>query len=157
MVEPSKFAFMVGVDHRIQYSRPGDGPIWAKDVRSFQRYLVDEGRRHHIDLLAEEFNQKALATSGAATSTGLEAARHIPAKHLFCDPDDDERATLGVSTDEQRETVWLARLQSFGATRPMFVCGDTHVDTFGGKLVASGFHVEVLSRGWGHDWLMKDF
>lgn len=151
-----KTAFVVGVDHGIQYTNADCGPEWTSDIRAFENYLVDEATKHGVDLLAEEFSQEQVQNNNATGCTVRDAAGRAHKPHLFLDPDTAERAASGISTGDQREVEWLRRLRHAGATRPLVVCGDDHVDSFSTRLKAAGFRTTVLGRKWGNDWRFRN-
>ena len=151
-----KAAYLIGVDHRIQYTNGGCGPEWTLDIQQFEDYLVERATTLDADLMAEEFSEEAVRRSNATGCTVRDAARRAGRKHLFLDPDTAERAEAGVSTHDQREREWLRRLRNSEARRPLIVCGDGHVDSFAVRLGAAGFQVSVLSCNWGNDWALKD-
>lgn len=149
-------AYLIGVDHRIQYTNAGCGPEWTLDIQRFEDYLVERATTLDVDLLAEEFSDEAARLSNATHCTVGDAARRAGRGHLYMDPDTAERAEAGISTDDQREQEWLRRLRGFDARRPLIVCGNGHVDSFAARLGAAGFRVSVLSCNWGNDGALKD-
>jgi hypothetical protein len=143
--------YLVGVDHGLQYSNAKYGPERLESVKKFSDYLKDQAGEMAVDTLAEEFSEEALSANGAAASVAKKVASGLGIRHLFCDPDREERTSLGVSDPNQREEIWLGRLLAAGAERVLFVCGNDHVESFQGLLVSRGDQAEVLSRDWGHE------
>jgi hypothetical protein len=144
--------FLVGVDHRIQYTNAACGPEWTAEIRAFEDYLISEVAKRSVDLVAEEFNEELLAQNSATACTVRDAASRGHCPHMFCEPNNAERTVLNLSTNERREEVWLQRLVETDARRILFVCGDDHLTTFAQRLKASGFSVTELARGRGSDW-----
>ncbi len=99
-------------------------------------------------LLAEEFSTEACDLSGVSASVAQLVARELGIAHLFCDPTTEERKRHGITSHDDRECFWLERLLTVKPTRVLFVCGDTHLETFGDKLRSAGYEVAILSRGW---------
>jgi hypothetical protein len=151
-----KTAFVVGVDHRIQYTNTACGPEWTSDIREFEDYLVREATKHEVDVLAEEFSEEVVQMNHATGCTVRDAAGRACIDHLFLDPDTSERAASDITRGDQREMEWLSRLRRTGATRPLVVCGDDHVDSFTDRLEAAGFRTSVLSRDWGNNWMLRN-
>jgi hypothetical protein len=156
MSSESRIAHLVSADHRIQYTNPSCGPEWAADICKFEDYLVSEATRLKVDLLAEEFSEELVRRNCASGCTVRDAASRAKKPHLFCDPDLAERERAQISNDDLREQEWLARIQRARAHRPLMVCGDNHIESFGKHLRTAGFEVSVLSRNWGHSWELKN-
>lgn len=153
-----KKIFLVGVDHKIQYTNAHDGPEWKGDICHFEDYLVNQGQNLAIDLLAEEFSEEAVHINNATGCTVRDAARRLNKHHIFCDPDTQQRKEKGIAKGDhdRREMFWLEQLNGTTGQRVLFICGDDHVDSFSPKLQAAGFEAQVLSRDWGKDWRSKD-
>lgn len=99
-------------------------------------------------LLAEEFSAEACGLSRVSASVAQLVAHELGIAHLFCDPTTEERRRHGITSHDDRECFWLERLLTVKPTRLLFVCGDSHQETFGDKLRSAGYDVEILSRGW---------
>jgi hypothetical protein len=93
--------------------------------------------------------------------------------HAYCDPDENERQTLGILgeakldyhkwyyewTDEEfesrktldnqkRELIWLDRLQNIFIDPMLFVCGIDHLRSFSALLEGSDFSFQIADRTW---------
>jgi hypothetical protein len=145
-------AFLVGVDHRIQYTNLACGPEWLLEIKTFKLYLKNQAADLNVDLLAEEFNEELVAKNSATKSTVRDAANQSGCRHLFCDPNRAERKEKRIDSNDQREMFWLERITASNARRVLFVCGNDHVNTFTEKLRNEGFDVSVLTCGWGRNW-----
>jgi hypothetical protein len=113
-----------------------------------------EGKRQPDEREAEAFREELTAEFGTAPAplnweTVLEQfseAKNI--EHRFCDPDSKERKALGIEDPDsergraQREQVWLSCIADCKDKRVLFVCGDTHHDSFAQLLESNGFNVQ---------------
>jgi hypothetical protein len=146
------FVCIVGVDHRIQWIPQFPGDQWRDELEKFIAYIQCQCEENGLELVAEEFSEYLVGSNRAVDSTARLAANRMTLPHLFCDPDPHERTLLGVQNYEDRENEWLRRLLSFRAQRILFICGDSHVNTFEARLVKLGHQANVLSRNWGQGW-----
>lgn len=148
---------LVGVEHRIQWIPQHTGPEWQQDLDQFAAHLRQYAVQARVDLLAEEFSEEALRRSNARDSVARSVAASLQIAHMFCDPDTNERRQLSIENDVQREAYWLARLRESAASVVIFVCGDSHVDSFRAKAEAAGHDAEVVSQNrWGYGWQLKE-
>ncbi len=146
-------AFIIGVNHRIQYTKTNYKLEWKNEICSFSDYLAEKATLLNVDLIAEEFNDEAIHKNDASTCTVRDTAKRISRKHLFLDPDSRERPASFTSKEEKmeyREDEWLRRIKIIDSSVFIIVCGDAHVDSFAAKLDKAGYDVEILSRNqWG--------
>lgn len=77
--------FLVGVDHRIQYTNASCGPDWRAQIHTFENYLVSQVRELSADFLAEEFSEELVAINGATACTVRDAAARAKCAHCFCE------------------------------------------------------------------------
>lgn len=145
--------YLVGVNHRIQYTNADCGPEWSAVIRTFEDYIVLKAVELKVELLAEEFNQDGIDRSNATGCTVRDAAKRCGKRHLFCEPSMTERQNQGIDTPDKRELIWLRKLKDSNASSILFVCGDSHLSSFMGKLNGEGARTEILSNGWGHGWM----
>ena len=101
--------YLVGVDHRIQYTNTSCGPEWRAEIRAFEDYLVSKADELKVQLLAEEFNQERVERNNATGCTVRDAAKRSGKQHLFCEPPKSQ----GTDTPDKREYIWLAKLKDF--------------------------------------------
>jgi len=142
--------YIIGVDHIIQHK----GYITnakEKAIAKFQRYVCEKVENLQITLLAEEFSVDAVKGNDVSISTLGEVAEQEGIQHLFCDPGMAERKRLGIShgieSSAEREAYWLEQLDRFRTESVIFVCGDSHVDSFLERLRSSGISSQILSAG----------
>jgi len=147
--------YLVGVNHRIQYTNSGCGSEWRDEIQALEDYLVSKANELKIELLAEEFNQALMERNHAIGCTVRDAARRCGRKHLFCEPTMLERDSLGIDTPDKRENIWLERLKDSQVFSILFVCGDDHLKSVSEKLNAQGVETSILSEEWGKDWMHK--
>ena len=147
---------LVGVEHRIQWIPQNSGPEWQQDLDQFAAHLRDIVLETKADLIAEEFSEELIWINNALDSVSRNVASSLDIKHLFCLLNETERQQLGIETDDQRESLWLARLLESTASTAVFVCGDKHIDSFREKATAAGHKVQIKSRNcWGYEWPLK--
>jgi hypothetical protein len=141
-------AFLVGVDHELQYLRSDLLDYKGEAVDNLRIHLTDSVHGRQVVLLAEEFSTEACDLNRVSASVAQLVACELGIPHLFCDPTTEERTRHGITSHDDRECFWLERLLTVKPTRLLFACGDSHLETFGDKLRSAGYEVEILSRGW---------
>jgi len=140
--------YLVGVDHIIQH----EGFMFQQKkecIARFKDYLRAEARRRGVTLLAEEFSESLLDMNQTKISAVRDVANELQIEHRFCDPTSQERETEEIISDDQREFYWLEKIRDAIERNIMFVCGDSHIDTFSVKLKKVNVEVEVISTNWG--------
>jgi len=162
--------FIIGVNHNIQYVFEGKSP----STESFKQYLVAEITKHSISLIAEELSIEAINRNKAIDSIAHVTALSIGIKHLYADPDLKARESLGIPSEKQireelglgrilshgqlacldeakskyypiREKYWLSQIKDQNCSKVLFLCGDSHVESFASLCSNKGHHVDVLS------------
>lgn len=151
-----KAVFLIGVNHAIQTYYEERGPKTQEKLDSFLEHLVEASQINDCSLIAEEFFETLIESNGGTDSVARLAARRVGVKHLFCDPNAEERRSLGIQQGDprnagQREGEWLRRMEDSGQNRILFVCGDSHIESFGNLLKTHGAQVTVLSTDWGRN------
>lgn len=162
---------LIGTSHKYQKE---DKDCSKQDVQAFKDFLEKACRVYNIRTVAEEMSEQALEEAHRNNSIPQQAAKALSLKHLFCDPDGERRALLGieyetaivevffdrVSCDEakrrkcesrtKRELYWLERLQTVPESEwpVLFICGADHVKSFKGILEDNGFSVETIADDW---------
>jgi hypothetical protein len=83
-------------------------------------------------------------------SVAKQVADRLGLRHLFCDPDRNEREALAISTSRDREDLWASGLESLSPneTSIIFLCGAKHSDTFKMTLEHWGLHARVHCDDW---------
>ncbi len=156
MAKNTHVVYLIGVDHRIQYTNNSCGPEWKSDIQTLENYLVSKVTEFGIELLAEEFSQECIEWNNASGCTVRDAAERCEKTHLFCDPTTSERASLGINTPDMREKYWMEKIKGSEASSVLFVCGDDHLESFSEILKAQGIEAQIVSQGWGKDWMFKE-
>jgi hypothetical protein len=107
------------------------------------------------DLVAEEMSEEGLRLfrdEGATGSVARDVAGRLGVRHLFCDPDSEERAGLAVPSGKegwpQRERCWWQKLRAVDFTRCAFVLGTQHVEGFATLLASESIAVLIESKNW---------
>jgi hypothetical protein len=124
-------------------------------IAKFEQYVCEKVESLKISALAEEFSLDSVKINGVSASTLSEIAAQKQLQHIFCDPGITERKRLGISSgiegSAEREEYWLEQLDCLRTESLIFICGDSHVDSFQERLRSSGISAQVLSRGWGKE------
>jgi hypothetical protein len=167
---------IVGTSHHYQFGAGASyGPheCSANDHAAFAGLLRKVAESSAADAIAEELNEQALREVGSNASVPQLLARELKIPHLFCEPDREERQSLGIQDEnsirisafpktldeklvqrlveqswKRREEEWLRRLDGLASYRIVFVCGASHVETFVPRAIEHGFHVEVRHADW---------
>jgi hypothetical protein len=159
--------FIVGTSHTFQLGKDG------QKAREFRRVLIDAAKSNVCLLIAEELNPQALAEAEVPTSVPQDVATELGLEHVFCDPNRDERASLGIvqetdiqakymfkTTDEEviqteidislraREEYWVERLKHHSLWPLLFVCGANHVRSLCDLLQVNGIVATVVESDW---------
>lgn len=150
---------------------------YAKASNKFKPYLKDLCLKERPDLIAEELNEDAIRKWKAHDSVARKIASLLRVRHLFCDPDLEERKALGIKgfkeivqelgygavlTREQssevekiekkhwekRERFWLGKLIEEQFAKCIVLVGANHVDRFNALLTANGFRSAIVERDW---------
>ena len=165
----AKSVVLIGTSQKYQILSNAAAP-------EFQALIEEVCVRFHIRAIAEEFSSEGLAQKDAAWTVCKEVADALHLRHRYCDPNNEQRAALGVrgendirargflanwdpETIEQevrkshaiRERYWLERLLEVNCWPALFVCGTNHVVPFQTLLRINGIssHIRV------HDWASK--
>jgi hypothetical protein len=70
--------------------------------------------------------------------------------HVYCDPDPEERRSLNIKRPQDRELMWIDRIQPFSpnGTSIIFVCGADHSASFQSLLERSSLHARIHCQDW---------
>lgn len=166
--------YIIGVDHKIQYKFW----LQKCQYSQFEAYLGKQVAKYGVALIAEELSEEAMQPCGVKESLGQMVAQELGVEHRFCDPTSEERESLGIPSEAElkqhlglgkflkdtepqrleeeeqkywpiRERFWLDRICDATVQPVLFLCGDTHVDSFLRLLESEGHDAKVLSRHWG--------
>lgn len=142
--------FLIGTDHGLQVG-VSDAPEGC--YAEFENLIHAAATTNSVKLIAEELSA---AFVGENRSLCDKVAGELGIAHMFCDPNNRERETLGLPKIDDRKTWgpreehWLSRLE--GVEFPiLFVCGANHVLSFSKKCLARGISVVVLEDDWKPD------
>lgn len=142
-----KILFLIGTSHIFQKGLQDAPEGCYIDFREMVQQAV---RDRSVQTLSEEMSVEAL---GNTISLCKKIASELDIFHIFCDPNDDERLSLGLpakddsSTWSGREEEWLSRLK-LASFPVLFICGANHVDSFQKKCRNQGITVTVLESDW---------
>lgn len=95
---PHTMIYLVGIKH--EYQHDGSDRVDESAKRNFIAALENMIKECGVSLIAEEFSVQALKNSNATVSTARHIANKLNIKHLFCDPNDEERKNIGVPSRE---------------------------------------------------------
>jgi hypothetical protein len=124
--------------------------------------------------IAEEMSQEALRLHGAIDSIPRQVAEELHIAYRDCDPDSEERMTLGLVIDEdeirmpmalngkasaeidvavatdraKREREWIRRLVQLDTWPVVFVCGRNHAHGFRAQLLAADIDATFYNPDW---------
>lgn len=91
--------YLIGVYHNIQHDGNGCADLSVRN--KFQVFLMGKVKKYDIVLLAEEFSEEALQEHNATAGTLKYGADRLNIKHLFCDPNKEERKIIGILCREK--------------------------------------------------------
>jgi hypothetical protein len=170
--------YLIGGNHAVQFKSVltqmfGESERVWKKREAFKAHVAEMIDKLDIEILAEEFSEEAKRQSDVREKFGESALQQFSwdtvleqfhktkgIEHRFCDPDSEEREALGIEEPDsergraQREQVWLSRIADCQHRRVLFVCGDTHYDSFAQLLATNGFNVR---RGPHYDISDEEF
>jgi len=90
--------YLMGVDHSVQYTSPGTD---NQRAYTFIELVDNIIYQHKIEVLAEEFSNEACASNHVSESLCCMYAREHHLKHIYCDPNTDERKSLGIRSHSE--------------------------------------------------------
>ncbi|SRR6266446_3218247 len=158
----STAAIVVGTSHTLQRT--------SMELKAF---LEDLCREFKIRAVAEEMSEEALSQHGGVASIPMQVARALATSHKLCDPNNAERAKLGIrqetdirvqafpstlpesevmaalaDSNAKREQFWLEQLQNLNVWPVLFICGADHVVSFSQLLRCHGIATHVAAEDW---------
>jgi hypothetical protein len=161
-----KSVVLIGTSHKYQV------PSCAA-ASKFQAFVEKVGARFHVRAIAEEMSLEALAQKSAARTVCNEVADAQNLGHRYCDPNNAQRAALGVRDELDiraqgflanwsqeaieieireshiiRESYWLEQLLELDHWPALFVCGADHVTSFQALLKINGVSADIGARDW---------
>jgi len=173
----NKRLFLIGTTHTYQYGARNtwrkDAPCTQEAEAAFRVLLKESVTRVEAQGIAEEMNVQFLSEAGKFASVPQLIATELQLPHVFCEPDRCERKALGIAPEDhirllaqvngaseenveralakqfqQRESVWVERVNGLGAWPVLFVCGADHVCSFSESLAQAGVECEILHADW---------
>jgi hypothetical protein len=120
-------------------------------VERFESYLQDAAISLNATAIAEENSKQLVDQLEGGSSVAKKVAEELDLRHAYCDPDLDERASLGVGIHkEDREPIWMDRIQplSPNETSIIFVCGACHSVSFHSLLERNSLHARIHCQDW---------
>lgn len=158
----STMVIVVGTSHTLQRT--------SMELNAFLKDLCEEFKARAI---AEEMSEEALSQNGCGASIPMQVARASALKHRLCDPNNAERAKLGIrqeadirahalpatlpesevatslaDSNAKREQYWLEQLRGLNEWPVLFVCGADHVASFCRLLKHEGIAPHVAAEDW---------
>jgi hypothetical protein len=146
--------YILGIDHLVQHNKS------LVETISFIKYIEIFIINKQIEVVAEEFSEYAASLNKVQMSTTKEVSDRLKRIHLYCDPNHEERKKIGIRDDNQikkdlgittpyiasqdlsrfdlekkkdffkRETFWYKKIEKYLAKNILFICGNTHLETF---------------------------
>ena len=118
-------------------------------VERFESYLRDAAICLNAKVIAEENSQYLVDQIEGGFSVAKKVAEELGLLHAYCDPDAEERRSLGIRL-EDREPIWMDRIKHFSPneTSIIFVSGADHSITFQAVLERGGLHARIHCQDW---------
>ncbi len=122
----------------------------AAIVECFESYLRDAAISLNAKAIAEENSKHRVDQMEGGSSVAKKVADELGLLHAYCDPDPEERRSLGIQRPEDREPIWMDRIQPFSPneTSIIFVCGGDHSITFRSLIERGGLHARIHCQDW---------
>jgi hypothetical protein len=150
---------IIGTDHKkTQFWSDAIRQNKAKDtcaaiVGRFELYLRDATILLEAAVIAEENSEQRVdkMDGGSPASVAKTVADALGLRHVYCDPDLNERGALGVGKHQNdREPIWMDRIQRFSPneTSIIFVCGADHAVSFQSLLEWNGLYAGIYCEDW---------
>jgi hypothetical protein len=119
-------------------------------VERFEAYLRHAAISLNAMVIAEENSEYGVDLMAGGSSVAKKVAEELGARHIYCDPDPEERRTLNIQRPEDRELIWMGRVQSISPNgiSIIFVCGADHSRTFQSLLERNGIHALIHCQDW---------
>lgn len=119
-------------------------------VEAFEDYLREVATAAGAPVIAEENSQYCVDQMEGGASVAAKVAEGFGLRHVYCDPDREERIRLSIKSLEEKERVWLKRLQAFSPNKTsiIFICGADHCRTFQALLQQNGLKAQIHCENW---------
>jgi len=122
----------------------------AAIVERFESYLRGAAISLNATVIAEESSEYRVRLMEGGSSVAKKVAEELGLRHIYCDPDPEERRALNVQNSEDREIIWMHRVQALfpNGSSLLFVCGADHSLTFRSALESNGIDARIHCRDW---------
>ena len=102
--------YLLGVNHGVQFeSKTSDMNV----INAFEDYLRDACARYNTDCIAEEMSIESLKKWEATRYVCRSIADTLSIRHMFCDPDSNERKKKGIKLEKEvREALGYGQILS---------------------------------------------
>jgi hypothetical protein len=164
---PVKRLVLLGTSHAIQRGESGR----PSDLEARLEIVC---RDFAVRALGEEMNREVLAKGNTPETVGERVARRLGLAHIYCDPTEAERMSMGTTTvpkihaqawrldwsDEETarqlathndlvEGYWFGRIRELDLWPMLFMCGAEHVSSFSRRASQQGHEVVIADKDWG--------
>jgi len=166
--------YLVGVNHGVQFeNKTSDMHV----INAFEDYLREACAEYTIDCIAEEMSIESLKQWEATRYVCKSIADELSIRHIFCDPDSNERKKKGIKLEKEvreelgygqilsdsqvkqldealkiqwplREQYWLEKMLEAKVDRTLFVLGSSHIESFSEVLTQKGMGGVILKEKW---------
>ena len=161
-----RHVMLIGTSHKYQLRG-------TPAADAFRTFIEQVCATKPFRAIAEDMSLEGLTNRQASRSVCEEIAIELGLCHRYCDPDNQQRSTLGIrqkniikiegwlsgrseenirqeiSTSHSiREQCWLDKLLDLERWPVLFVCGACHIESFGRLAEANGLSVDVAAVDW---------
>jgi hypothetical protein len=122
----------------------------AELVEDFEVYLRNTAISLQAKVIAEENSNYLVIQMMGGLSVAKKVAEELGVRHVYCDPDPQERLALNIRGPQDREAIWIDRVQPFSPNESsiIFICGAHHSLTFRSLLQRRGLHACIHCKDW---------
>jgi hypothetical protein len=136
-----KVIYLIGIDHQVQHAKNID------IAKLFSSYLEKKVTDLNVDIIAEEWFEELLEMNNVTSTIPQDIAKKFKIKHIFCDPNKQERERIGWKTkadNHLREKYWLDKIKNSSQKNIIFICGSEHLESFKKLIITEGYRAEIL-------------
>jgi hypothetical protein len=122
----------------------------AAIVERFESYLRGATISLKATVIAEENSEYLVESMKGGSSVARKVAEELGVRHVYCDPDREERSAMNIQNAEDRETIWMRRVQPLfpNTASIIFVCGADHSLTFRSVLERNAIDARIYCQDW---------
>lgn len=144
----------MGANHSLQHRHPNTMNKEKEEILlEFFQYISEKVQLLKISTIAEEFSLEACHISNCESSVIQEIATQLGIKHLFCDPDSQERNRLEINGDDQKRELYWRDLLMENTNQDeniIFIVGLSHIANFCRILEKTeDLSCSILPEKWG--------